>query len=142
MRRRCAYLGLALGGITAIAAIIVACYDEPKPECGFRCGPAGACPPDYTCGPDQRCRLNGSSPLLVCGTVDAGVDAAADAAADGQMPDTPNPDAPRDAPPDAPIDAPIDAPPDAQVIDAPPDAFASVIAVAGPGPPDPPHGTM
>jgi plastocyanin len=128
MSRRGAYFGLALGGVTAIAAIIVACYDEPKPDCGFRCGPSGACPDDYTCGPDKRCRLNGTSPSLACGTIDAGTDAPADA----EGSDAEGLDGPRDAPLDAPPDTPLDAP----SIDAPPDAFASVVAVTCPATPD------
>lgn len=76
-------VALALGALPG-------CYDIPKPECGFRCGPNGACPEDYTCHPsDGRCHLNGSPPSLVCGTP------------------------PSDGPPDAPIDAAIDAEVDA-----------------------------
>jgi hypothetical protein len=125
MARRYAILGAALGlGVTLAAVGVSACYDVPKPACGFRCGPAGECPDDYTCNAaDGRCHLNGSEPM-VCGVVvDAAVDARVDAPRDAPV-DAPfdaPPDAPIDAPPDAPVDAPIDAPTDAPV-DAPPDA--------------------
>ncbi|MEJ7598252.1 MAG: hypothetical protein WKG01_10110 [Kofleriaceae bacterium] len=92
------------------------CYDEPRPACGFRCGPALECPDGYSCAEDGRCHRIGSDPNIVCGSIDAGVP-------DGL--DGPQ-DAPRDAPEDAPDDAPgdatvIDAAVDASVIDAPPD---------------------
>lgn len=92
--RRYVFLGIALG----LAALVLggvlsisACYDVPTPACGFRCGPAGECPDDYTCNMQiGRCILNGSTPI--CGGVpDAGVDADEDAP----------PDVPLDAPPDA-----------------------------------------
>ncbi len=59
---------------TAVAAgLITGCYDVPRPECGFACGPAGACPTDYSCNAsDQRCHLIGSSPNLVCPGIDGG----------------------------------------------------------------------
>jgi hypothetical protein len=86
--RRRLRLALALAGSALVALAFPSCYDIPRPECGFRCGPSGACPEDYTCNEsDGRCHLDGSSPQLVCGTVDA-----ADAAIDG------SPDAPIDAP--------------------------------------------
>lgn len=55
----------------AISLVVMGCYDVPKPACGFRCGPELACPADYTCGGDGRCRLNGSSPDLACPLPDA-----------------------------------------------------------------------
>jgi hypothetical protein len=124
--RRYVYLALALGLALLFAGGLglSACYDVPQPACGFRCGPAGECPTDYTCNSaDDRCHLNGS-PAMVCGVPDGGVDApdidappdaAIDAAIDAEL------DAPPDAAIDAPPDAAIDAPPDA-AIDAPPDA--------------------
>ena len=57
--------------LLAVALLLAGCYDVPKPACGFRCGPAAECPADYTCGPDFHCRLNGSSPSLVCAMPDA-----------------------------------------------------------------------
>jgi hypothetical protein len=85
-----------------VLAMTAACYDEPRPVCGFRCGPAQECPESYTCAADGRCHLNGSDPNLVCGTIDAAVPDAFDA------PEL-------DAPPDAPGDAFV---PDAFVFDA------------------------
>ncbi len=47
-------------------AALVACYSPYEPECGFVCGDGGACPPDYTCGSDNICHLNGSPAGHVC----------------------------------------------------------------------------
>ena len=77
--------------LLALGLAPIACYRPPEPDCGFVCGPGGACPADYTCGRDKRCHRDGTPASLVC-DVDAGVDAARDAAAD----------APPDAAPDAP----------------------------------------
>lgn len=83
-RRPLLALALALGAPPALA--LPGCYDVPRPPCGFRCGPSEACPEDYTCDPsDGRCHLNGSSPQLVCATVDAGVGEPADAAPDAPL---------------------------------------------------------
>jgi hypothetical protein len=61
-------------GVALASLLLMACYDVPQPECGFRCGPDGACPDDYTCNTgDGRCHLDSAPPSLVCG---AGVDAA------------------------------------------------------------------
>jgi len=88
-------LRLTLAAAALVGLALPGCYDIPRPQCGFRCGPSGACPEGYTCDPDDgRCHLNGSPPSLVCGTLDASVDG------------------PVDAPVDAPIaDAAVDAPP-------------------------------
>jgi len=59
---------VSLRALPVLAVILTAaCYDPPKPDCGFRCGVGGACPADYTCGSDQRCHLNGTSPTELCG---------------------------------------------------------------------------
>jgi hypothetical protein len=80
--RRRLRLALAAGALLVLA--LPGCYDVPKPQCGFRCGPDESCPEDYTCDhADGRCHLDGSPASLVCGTVDAaigGPDAAIDAA--------------------------------------------------------------
>jgi len=83
-RRLAVALALALSGSALLSLAVPGCYDVPRPQCGFRCGPNEACPEDYTCNPaDGRCHLNGSPPSLVCGTVDAAIDdAGADAVAD------------------------------------------------------------
>ena len=60
----------------ALAAIFVAaCYDAPKPSCGFRCGPSAACPADYTCASDNHCHRNGASDDVMCAPPDAMPDA-------------------------------------------------------------------
>ena len=75
-RGRRSLLALALSALLSCA--LPACYDVPQPQCGFRCGPDGACPEDYTCSPaDGRCHLDGSPASLVCAASDAGVDDAA-----------------------------------------------------------------
>ena len=92
-------MGLCLGVLALIFVGITApaCYNPPKPPCGFICGSGGACPADYTCQADHRCHLNGTSEI--CAMVDAaipdqaikdsgGSDAASDAAIDAQMADT------------------------------------------------------
>jgi hypothetical protein len=62
--------------VLVLAPIVVGgCYDVPKPACGFRCGPAAACPADYTCAADDHCHLNGTPASLSCPLLDAGVDA-------------------------------------------------------------------
>lgn len=46
------------------ALLVVAfagCYHAPEPDCGFACGPEGACPADYTCTADHVCRRDGFS---------------------------------------------------------------------------------
>ena len=94
-----------------VLLMTTACYDEPRPACGFRCGPAEECPTGYACAIDGRCHLNGSDPNLVCGAVDAAVPDAIDA---------------REL--DGPPDTPLDAPPDAFV----PDAFVPDAAIDAP----------
>ncbi len=102
----------------ALALLVAACYETPKPNCAFRCGSAGECPSGYVCSPaDDMCHLPQGDTLLECqqgttpdgsGTVDAPV----------ETPDAPvpkpdaapgTPDAPV-AQPDAPVETP-DAPP-------------------------------
>jgi hypothetical protein len=128
MMRRYVCLGVALAFVGGLFTL-PACYDLPRPVCGFRCGALGECPEDYTCGDDSRCHLNGSAPM-VCGTPDApDLDAAVDVI-DGP------PDDAIDAPPDAEIDAAIDAAVDA-AIDAPADAaLDAAIDAPDDAPPD------
>jgi hypothetical protein len=102
-------LGIALTLLVALSgAIVAACYDVPRPACGFLCGPDGACPDGYACASDQVCHVAGSPDSLVCPHPDAALPA--DAAPDAP-PDAP-PDAAEDAAPDMALDAPLDMPPD------------------------------
>jgi hypothetical protein len=118
-------VGAAAALLVGLAGVIVvACYDLPRPDCGFVCGPESACPDGYTCADDHYCHRIGAPSDLVCSQPDAAlpIDAAADAAVDATA------DAMLDAPADAMLDAAIDAMPDAPVdapdapIDAPVDA--------------------
>ncbi len=43
--------------LIACALALAACYDVPRPECGFQCGPADECPDGYSCL-GNRCRLD------------------------------------------------------------------------------------
>lgn len=131
MTRRLLPLGVALALLAAlVGAIISACYDIPRPACGFVCGPDGACPDDYTCASDHYCHRNGESDGVVCRTPDAALpaDAAPDAQADvgsDAAADASEADAAADAAPDATeADAALDGPdvPDA-MSDAMPDAM-------------------
>ncbi len=73
MVARIAWLALALG-------FLAGCYNLPQPECGFACGPAGACPSDYSCNPAvNRCQLGGTTPSCTPAlAMDAGVDSVRD----------------------------------------------------------------
>jgi hypothetical protein len=51
-----------------LLTVVSACYNPPEPDCGFVCGPGGACPMDYTCASDNVCHRNGASPTLSCGS--------------------------------------------------------------------------
>ncbi len=127
-------MGAAAALLVGLAgAIIVACYNVPRPDCGFVCGPESACPDGYTCADDHYCHRTGAAADLVCTRPDAAlpIDAAldaADATGDAML------DAPADAMLDAPADAVIDAMPDAP-IDAMPDAPADAVIDAMPDAP-------
>jgi hypothetical protein len=100
--RRLLSLGIALALLVALAgAIVAACYEVPQPDCGFVCGPDGACPDGYGCASDHYCHRAGTPDGLLCAHPDAAA-----------------PDAPPDAMPDMMPDMPDDAPPD--MADAPP----------------------
>ena len=94
--------------LASMSVVLAAgCYHPPEPDCGFFCGPGGACPEDYACvTSENRCHRAGAPADLVC--------PAGDAAIDAPHADAPRADAPRaDAPP-------LDAPPaDAPAADAP-----------------------
>lgn len=46
--------------------MISACYSPREPDCGFFCGPGGACPDDYFCANDGRCHREGTPDTLIC----------------------------------------------------------------------------
>jgi hypothetical protein len=78
-----ATVAAVLGRILAISlGLLAACYSPAQPDCGFVCGPGGACPSDYACAADGVCHRIGAPANLTC-AVDA-------------RPDTPRP---IDAPP-------------------------------------------
>jgi hypothetical protein len=80
-------LGVATALLAALGgAIVAACYSVPTPDCGFICGPGGACPDGYTCADEQRCHRIGAPTNLVCNTADAAVpvDGAPDAMDDSR----------------------------------------------------------
>jgi hypothetical protein len=54
---------LALGSVAILAT---ACFNKPQPACAFLCGPANACPDNYTCAADNRCHLVTASGLAQC----------------------------------------------------------------------------
>ena len=67
-------MSAVLGRIPALCLVFVAaCYSPPQPDCGFVCGPGGACPANYHCAADNVCHLDGTPANLSC-AVDAGVD--------------------------------------------------------------------
>jgi hypothetical protein len=101
-------------------ALGAGCYNEPRPVCGFFCGPNASCPDDYSCNDEGRCVLVGTPASTVCAGLDASVDAPPDGDIDAMI------DAPIDAMVDADVDAMVDAPVDAIVdagVDAMPDAM-------------------
>lgn len=108
-------------------ALGAGCYNEPRPVCGFFCGPNASCPDDYACNAEGRCVLDGTPASTVCPGVDAAIDAAPDAPFDAPV------DAMIDAAVDAMIDAPVDAMVDADVdamVDAPVDAMPDAMVDA------------
>lgn len=54
--------------------LFAACYSPPRPDCGFLCSSAGACPTDYHCAADGVCHRDGTPADTSCGR-DAGIDA-------------------------------------------------------------------
>jgi hypothetical protein len=106
--------------VAAAAFAVAGCYKTPNPNCTFQCGAGGACPTDYTCGPDNICHLMTGSGLAACGVQfddAAAVDSSqADAKPiDGKPADASPIDAHVDAKVDAKVDAHVDAKVDANV---------------------------
>ena len=61
--------------VSVLALAVLGCgSDAAQATCGFRCGPAGACPADYSCHRDGRCHLD-TAPLELSCALDAGIDA-------------------------------------------------------------------
>ncbi|MBV8756639.1 MAG: Ig-like domain-containing protein [Deltaproteobacteria bacterium] len=67
-------LGRVLGA--GLFAALAGCYSPPEPDCGFACGPGGACPADYSCASDHVCHHTGFSGTCPARTADAAADAA------------------------------------------------------------------
>jgi hypothetical protein len=72
MRARLFVGGLAL----ALAVAAAACFSPQQPACAFSCGPAAACPVDYTCGGDGLCHRDDGHGLCLLAPQDGGSDAA------------------------------------------------------------------
>jgi hypothetical protein len=77
--------------LLGLAALLAApaCYDTPRPECAFHCGPDADCPDGYACRADNWCKRADVPDEFACAPpvpdaapiLDAGPDAAtADAA--------------------------------------------------------------
>ena len=61
-----------------------ACYETPRPECAFLCGPEEGCPEGYSCD-EGWCKLDTAPEALECG--DPLLDASTDDEADAATPD-------------------------------------------------------
>jgi hypothetical protein len=59
---------VVLAGLSGVTA----CYSPVQPDCGFICGPGGACPDNYSCNGNGQCQRNGTAPSA-CDVVDSGV---------------------------------------------------------------------
>ena len=64
-------------------AAVSSCYETPRNECAFTCGPEDACPATYSCRPDGWCKREGVADDFQCApprpdaapVIDAGLDA-------------------------------------------------------------------
>jgi hypothetical protein len=88
----------------ALAAILAltGCFDAPKPNCAFLCGPEQQCPAGYACSSDGRCHrvLPGGAGLAECEDTltDAAISLDASVDPDATLADaSPDPDASPDA---------------------------------------------
>jgi hypothetical protein len=65
-----------------------ACYETPRPDCAFVCGPEQECPEGYSCD-EGYCKKDTAPESLECGDplVDAAPDDEADAGLDAATPD-------------------------------------------------------
>ena len=77
------FVGGALGIAASIALTalgLTGCFETPQPSCAFQCGAGGSCPDNYSCRPDNMCKLAGVADDFACpnvptGGIDAGPDA-------------------------------------------------------------------
>jgi hypothetical protein len=131
MSRLTRYLAVVVvtAGVAAGAALsLVGCFETPKPNSSFACGPDQSCPDDYACQPDGVCHLMRpggriaecdvpilDAPAADAPTADAPSPPAADALPAVDADETPDADLGTDAAPtfDAPVDATVDATVDA-----------------------------
>jgi hypothetical protein len=67
-------------GFLACLGAAAGCYSPPEPDCGFVCGPGGACPADYACASDYHCHRNGAPASVSCGPPPADAAIVVDAA--------------------------------------------------------------
>jgi hypothetical protein len=80
-------------GFAAAALAASACYDTPRPECAFSCGPEGDCPEGYTCRPDSWCKRAGVDDRFSCPNSPADAAPPPDAGPDAGLPPDAGPDA-------------------------------------------------
>jgi hypothetical protein len=57
LTRYLAVVAVTAGVAASAAASLVGCFETPKPNCSFACGPGNTCPDDYACQPDGICHL-------------------------------------------------------------------------------------
>jgi hypothetical protein len=111
-------------GVASAGLPLVGCFETPKPNCSFACGPGDSCPDDYACQPDGVCHLMRPGgriaecdvPILDAPAADA-PSPPADARPAVDADETPDADLGTDAAPT--FDAPVDATP---IVDATVDA--------------------
>ncbi len=133
--------------LSSVPAFVVACFAPGYDEGQFECGPAGDCPPDYTCAADHRWYMHppdfpdAAQPLPDARRVDALLPPDGALPPDGRVVDATQADAPvvDAAVPDARLpDAHVPPPPDARIPDAtpPPPPDARIPDATPPPPPD------
>jgi hypothetical protein len=79
--------------VLASSALTAACYETPRPECAFSCGPSAECPAGYTCRPDSWCKRADVEDTFACPNSPSDAAPPPDAAG----PDAASPDAAPDA---------------------------------------------
>lgn len=81
--------GLLLALVVLCAA---ACFDTPRPECAFKCGPDADCPDGYACQTDGWCKRADVAPDFECAPPVPDAAPIPDAGPDAAVPDA-GPDA-------------------------------------------------